>query len=265
MWLSIHYVLSVNWLKGARSLILSHFPRPSLQPRTTSKCGNGNHPAAFCYSRPLPCAKPGRRSSDVCCSLWLEWILSPPPLTAILNARLCSAFNINKRSRQAGGQATVSYTRTHPHARPGWKSAASISLLWQGVVIMSLWEWVLFAGWKMIMGWFLSAISPARVMKSTFNPVGRNGGVEGEEWLGESRQKGLLWWVVLGGWRHADRTRERMKRGTCVWRCGEDITRRKKRFQGNALTEVGVWQRGLCARARGMPKPWHEAWAQQLE
>ena len=60
---------------------------------------------------------PSWERDPVMCAAVCDWSGSSlsPPLTVILNTRLCSAFNINKRSRQAGGQAAVSYTHAHTH------------------------------------------------------------------------------------------------------------------------------------------------------
>lgn len=104
------------WLVKARSI--THplpFELPPLQPRTTWNVGMG---IIRQYSViPGHYHVPSWERDPVMCAAVCDWSGSSlsPPLTAILNTRLCSAFNINKRSRQAGGQAAVSYTHIHTH------------------------------------------------------------------------------------------------------------------------------------------------------
>lgn len=109
-------MLSVDWLKPALSLTDSHSSCLRCSLTRLGKVGMG---IIQQYSViPGHYHVPGWERDPVMCAAVCDWSGSSlsPPLTAILNTRLCSAFNINKRSRQAGGQAAVSYTHTHTYS-----------------------------------------------------------------------------------------------------------------------------------------------------
>lgn len=116
MWLQIHYVLSVDWLKAVRSLIAFHLSYSLSRCRTPLTVGLG---LVWLYSViPDHYHVPSwERDPVMCAAVWIgvDRLSPSPSLTAILNTRLCSAFNINKRSRKAGGQTAASHTHGHRH------------------------------------------------------------------------------------------------------------------------------------------------------
>lgn len=126
-------MLSVDWLKRALSLIASH--SNCLLCSLTSTTWNVGMGIILQYSViPGHYHVPSRERDPVMCAAVCDWSGSSlsPPLTAILNTRLCSAFNINKRSRQAGGRAAVSYTHTHIYTHrvthTAWLEISSLHL-----------------------------------------------------------------------------------------------------------------------------------------
>lgn len=89
MWLQIHYVLSVDWLKAARSLIAFHFQRPPLRSCTTPTGGMG---LVWLYSViPDHYHVPSWERDPVMCAAVCDWS-GPSPSVSLPDSHFKHSF-----------------------------------------------------------------------------------------------------------------------------------------------------------------------------